>query len=184
MQNRMKNTYKVCLMAMLTAISIVSLYIIRFPIIPAASFLEYDCADIPVILGALLINPLSGIIVLLAVCILQAITVSAASGWIGFLMHFIASTVLILPVSLIYKKKKSVKSLVIGFVVGTILMTLIMIPLNLVFTGIFLGAGTQTVVSMLMPAIIPFNLLKACINSICSFVLFIPLNKLTSKIKY
>ena len=54
-------------------------------------------------------------------------------------------------------------------------MTVVMIPLNLVFTGIFMGAGTQTVIGMLIPAIIPFNLLKAGINSAVTFAVFLPI---------
>ena len=68
----MKNTsankvLKTAIMAMLTAISIVSLYIIRLPLIPTASFLEYDAADIPVLIGSMLLGPVSGMLILLAV---------------------------------------------------------------------------------------------------------------------
>ena len=179
----MKNTkvIKTAIMAMLTALSIVSLYVIRLPLIPAAPFLEYDAADIPVLIGAMMLGPVSGIVTLLAVCLIQALTVSASSGWIGFVMHFIASSVLVLTASLIYKKKQSTASLVIGLVIGSIAMTAVMIPLNLVFTGIFLGAGVETVVGMLMPAIIPFNLLKAGINSVVTFAVFTPIKSILKK---
>lgn len=179
----MKNTkvIKTAIMAMLTALSIVSLYVIRLPLIPAAPFLEYDAADIPVLIGAMMLGPVSGIVTLLAVCLIQALTVSASSGWIGFVMHFIASSVLVLTASLIYKKKQTTASLVIGLVIGSIAMTAVMIPLNLVFTGIFLGAGVETVVGMLMPAIIPFNLLKAGINSVVTFAVFTPVKSILKK---
>lgn len=168
-------------MAMLTALSIVSLYVIRMPLIPAAPFLEYDAADIPVLIGSMLLGPVSGIITLLAVCIIQAITVSASSGWIGFVMHFAASSVLVLTASFIYKRKQTTASLVAGLVIGSIAMTAVMIPLNLIFTGIFLGAGTQTVIQMLIPAIIPFNLLKAGINSAVTFAVFTPIKSILKK---
>ena len=38
-------------MAMLVAISIVLVMIIHFPIFPAVAFLEYDPADIPILIG-------------------------------------------------------------------------------------------------------------------------------------
>ncbi len=172
---------RTAIMAMLTALSIVSLYVIRLPLIPAAPFLEYDAADIPVLIGAMMLGPVSGIVTLLAVCLIQALTVSASSGWIGFVMHFIASSVLVLTASLIYKKKQTTASLVVGLVIGSIAMTAVMIPLNLVFTGIFLGAGVETVVGMLMPAIIPFNLLKAGINSVVTFAVFTPIKSILKK---
>ena len=49
-------------------------------------------------------------------------------------------------------------------------MTLLMIPLNLVMTVWFLGVPRQVVVSMLVPAIIPFNLIKSLSNSALAFL--------------
>ena len=43
---------KLATMAMLVAISIVLVYLIHFPIFPGAAFLEYDPADIPILIGA------------------------------------------------------------------------------------------------------------------------------------
>lgn len=177
----LNSVIKTAIMAMLTALSVVLVCTVHIPLIPAAPFLEYDAADIPVLIGSLLLGPVSGIVILLAVCIIQAITVSASSGWIGFLMHFIASSVLILIPSVIYKRKKTTSSLIIGLILGTVAMTAVMIPLNLVFTGIFLGAGTQAVIEMLIPAIIPFNLLKAGINSAVTFAVFVPASGILKK---
>lgn len=180
----MKNTnnvIRICIMAMLTAVSIVLVTCIHMPLIPAAPFLEYDPADIPVLIGAMILGPVHGLVILLAVCIIQALTVSASSGIIGFFMHFIASSVLVLVASGIYSRKKSILSLIIGLVTGSIAMTIVMIPLNLVFTGIFMGAGTQAVVEMLIPAIIPFNLLKAGINSAVTFAVFTPISHVLKK---
>lgn len=69
-----------------------------------------------------------------------------------------------------------------GLAVGSVLMTLVMIPLNLIFTGIFMGTGVEMVVKMLIPAIIPFNLIKAGLNSVLTFLLFIPVSKIYAKI--
>ena len=178
---KLNNTLKTAIMAMLTALSIVSLYVIRMPLIPAAPFLEYDAADIPVLIGSMLLGPVHGMIILLAVCLIQAITVSASSGWIGFVMHFAASGVLVLISSNIYKRKKTSKSLVAGLSAGSLAMVLAMIPLNLVFTGIFLGEGTQAVAQMLIPAILPFNILKAVINSVATFAIYTPISKVLKK---
>ena len=60
-------------------------------------------------------------------------------------------------------------------------MTAVMIPLNLVFTGIFMGTGVKTVVSMLIPAIIPFNLAKATINAVVTFAVFTPISQVLKK---
>lgn len=177
-----KAVLKTAVMAMLTALSIVALYAIpRFNLIPAAPFLEYDAADIPVLIGAMVLGPVPGLIILLAVCLIQALTVSASSGIIGFFMHFIASSVLVLVPAIIYKHKQSIKSLAVGLVLGSAAMTIVMIPLNIIFTGIFMGTGTQAVVEMLIPAIIPFNLLKAAINSTVTFAVYSPISGVLKK---
>lgn len=180
----MKNNQTVirtAIMAMLTAVSIVLVYFIHLPLIPGFAFLEYDPADIPVLIGAMMLGPVSGIVILLAVCLIQALTVSAASGWIGFVMHFVASSVLVLIPSLIYRKKKTTVSLIVGLILGVIAMTAVMIPLNLIFTGIFMGTGVKAVASLLIPAIIPFNLAKAAINAVVTFAVFTPISKVLKK---
>ena len=153
---------------MLTALSIVLVSTIHLPLIPAAPFLEYDPADIPILIGSFVLGPIPGIVILIAVCVLQAMTVSASS-------------VLVLIPSVIYRKKKTIPSLIIGLALGTLAMTVVMIPLNLLFTGIFLGAGVETVGKMLIPAIIPFNLLKAAINSVIAFAVFTPISNILKK---
>lgn len=168
-------------MAMLTAVSIVLVYFIHLPLIPGVTFLEYDPADIPVLIGAMMLGPVSGLVILLAVCLIQALTVSASSGWIGFVMHFVASSVLVLIPAIIYRRKKTTLSLVIGLILGVIGMTAVMIPLNLVLSGIFMGAGVKTVASMLIPVFIPFNLAKASINAVVTFAVFTPIAQVLKK---
>lgn len=172
---------RTAIMAMLTAVSTVLIYFIRLPLIPGVNFLEYDPADIPVLIGAMTLGPVSGIVILLAVCLIQALTVSASSGWIGFVMHFVASAALVLIPAIIYRRKKSTLSLVIGLILGVISMTVVMIPLNLVLTGIFMGVGVKTVASMLITVFIPFNLMKASINAVVTFAVFTPISKVLKR---
>ncbi len=52
---------KMVMMAMLAAISIVLVNFIHFPIFPSAPFLEYDMADVPILIGTFLFGPLNGL---------------------------------------------------------------------------------------------------------------------------
>lgn len=155
--------------AVLCAISVVLVYFIHFPIIPGAAFLEYDPADICIILATLCYGTKFGIIATVAVSVIQGITISVQSGFIGILMHIIATGTLVFAVSFMYKKTDNiVKSLSFG----AISMVVVMIPLNLLFTGLFMGAGIKTVASMLVPAIIPFNAIKASVNAVISAIIY------------
>lgn len=171
------NTKKLVRVSLLCAISVVLVYFIHFPLIPSAPFLEYDPADISIIITGLAYGPGWGFLATLIVSVIQGITVSAGSGWIGIVMHIISTGVFVLTVSIIHKKTRK---LIPSLVSGTIAMVAVMIPVNLVFTGIFMGTGVMTVVNMLIPVIIPFNLLKAGINAAVAGILFKRITKFTS----
>lgn len=168
---------KLVTLAMLAGLSVVLMYLVHFPIIPGASFLEYDMADIPILIGTFLFGPASGLILTALVAVIQGATVSAASGWIGILMHFIATGSFVIVAGLIYKHFATRRSAVWGLVAGTLTMTAVMIPLNLIFTVMFMGVPQEAVVAMLLPAIIPFNLIKAGINSVLTFFVYKPVSK-------
>jgi riboflavin transporter FmnP len=55
---------------------------------------------------------------------------------------------------------------------GTLGMTLIMIPLNLYFTTKFLGVPVEAVKAMIVPIIVPFNLIKATANSALTVLVY------------
>src|SRR5690554_5742875 len=125
-------------MAVLTAISIVLVYLVRFPIFASAPFLEYDMADVPILIGTFLFGPISGLLLTAAVSILQGLTVSAQSGWIGIIMHIIATGTFVVVAGAIYRFNHTRIGAIIALVCGSIAMTLMMIPLNLIFTVHFM----------------------------------------------
>lgn len=167
------------LTAMFTAVSAVSILLLRVPLIPAAPFLEYDMADIFVLLCTVLIGTSYGTVSLAVVCLIQAFLLGD-NGVIGFIMHFASSEAMVLIFGLLCRKSASLKRLVLSAVMATAVMTVIMIPLNFVFTGIFMGTPLKMVADLLVPAIIPFNLLKGAINCTAAVILygaFLPLYK-------
>lgn len=180
----MKNNNKIVRLvetSVLAALAVVFMLTIRFWLLPGAKFLEYDMGDVPVITATLLLGPGSGTAVLFFVSLIQSLTVSAASSWQGFLMHFLSSEIFLLAAYYIFRTTKSRTRLAIAFAVSTILMAAIMIPLNLIFTPMYMQVPVQAVKELLLPAIIPFNLFKGAINSLIVFLLFFPLKKILEK---
>lgn len=163
---------KLTRMGMLVAVSVVLVYVIHFPIIPAAPFLEYDPADIPIFIVTFMYGPLAGLAVTVVTSVIQGFTVSAGSGIIGIIMHILSTGSFVLVAGTIYQKNKTRKGAAIALVAGVITMTVVMVGCNLVFTPLFLGAPMEVVVAMLLPAIIPFNLIKASINAGITFILY------------
>lgn len=177
MENNTRNRIlKMVQMAMLIAISLVLMMLIRFPIFPAAPFLQYDMADVPVLIGTLLFGPLSGLLILLIEAFLQAFLL-AGDGWVGFLMHFFAQGVMVLIVGAIYKKWNNIRGLVVGLVLGTLGATAMMVPLNYIFTVNFYGVPLEALNDLMLPAVIPFNLIKMGVNCLIAGLVFVPLNR-------
>lgn len=179
---RKDNVLKMVQTAMLVAISIVSLYVIPlWSIFPSSPFLQYDMADVPVLIGTLLFGPGTGLLILGLVSVIQGLTISAASGWVGIVMHFCASGALVLVVGIFYKKKKTFFSLIAGLVLGSLSMAALMVPLNLFFTVRFFGVPYEAVKDMLIPVIIPFNLIKAGLNSTIVAAVFFPVKNILDR---
>jgi len=163
---------KMVKIAMLAALSVILMLYTRFPIIPMAPFLEFEFANVPILIGTFLYGPVTGFAITIVMALVQATTVSAQSGWIGFVMHVIATGTQVLVSGIIYKKVHNFKGAIIALVAGCLSMTLIAIPSNLIFTVIFLRVPVETVKGMLLPAIIPFNLIKSVGNSVVTVLVY------------
>ena len=166
-----EKTVRLAKMGMLVAISIVLVYFIHFPIFPAVPFLEYDPADISILIGTFAFGPLAGILLTVVTSVIQGVTVSAASGLYGIIMHVISTSVLVLVSGLIYKYNKTRKGAVIALLCGVAAMTLVMIGANMIITPLFMGVP-RNIVWSIMPFIAGFNAIKAGINSVVTFLLY------------
>ena len=168
-------------MAMLCALSLVLVILVRFPIFPAAPFLVYDMADVPVLIGTILLGPIPGFALLVIVSVFQWLFLNPEGTWVGCVMHILASGMLVLPIGLITKKWKSTKPMLASFVVGFLLMITATIPLNLFFTVRFYGTPFEVVKSMMLPVIVPFNAIKGGLNLILTFLVIFPIRKFLHK---
>ena len=72
---------------------------------------------------------------------------------------------------LIYKKFHTGTGAIFGLVTGSLVMTLVMILWNYLITPLYMGMPREAVAALLIPAFLPFNLLKAGLNS--GIILFI-----------
>lgn len=157
-------------LAMMMAISIVLLLIVRIPF-PPAPFLVYDPADLPIYITAFAYGPVAGVLVTLVVCLIQAF-VLGGDGLYGFIMHFVATGIVAVVIGLLYKNHKTKKRAVACLVVGVVATTVIMCGLNLLITPLYMGTPVEAVMAMIPTVILPFNLLKAGINALLTFILY------------
>ena len=167
--NKNFNTAKIAKLAMMTAVSLVLLLIVRIPW-PPAPFLVYDPADVPIYITSFAFGPVEGLVVTLVVCLIQAFGL-AGDGIYGFIMHFVATGIVAVIIGAIYSKNKTKKAAVRALVIGVIAAVVIMVLMNLIVTPVYMGAPRSAVVAML-PAIILFNVVKAGVNAILTFLLY------------
>ncbi len=161
--------------AVLTAISLVLMATIRVPLF--TPFYELEFSDFPVLICTFLLGPAYGMCSLFSVCLIQSLTVSASSGFIGFVMHFVASGAMIMIVYLIRTKVNGIKGKIFAAVLGVAAMTLIMIPMNLWLTSYFMKLPMSEFVSGYLAVCVAFNLVKASANVALFYIAY----PLTSK---
>ena len=177
---RKETIKKMTVMAMLAALSMVLVYAIHVPLIPVVPFLEYDPADIPILIAAMAYGPVSGLVLTVVVSIIQGMFISTTGPW-GILMHVIATGTLVLVAGGIYRLRHTRAGAVLGLVFGTLAMGLVMVPANHFITPVWMGAPTEVVDSLMLVGILPFNLLKGVLNSVIYFVAGRPLSRVMAR---
>lgn len=155
-------------MAMLCALAIAADFFLRIPNI--GGFLTYEPKDVVLTIGGFIFGPIAGVVMSLVVCFIEMITVSD-SGLIGFLMNFLASGVFIGISTVIYSRKKTLARAILGLVAGSLSMLAIMLLWNYIITPLYTGLPREAVLGLFLPLLIPFNLLKAALNS--ALILFL-----------
>ena len=166
-------TKKITTIAMLSAIAYLVMVVGRFSVVPAAPFLKYDPKDVIITLGGLIWGPLTSFIVSVVTSVIEMVTVSE-SGPIGCVMNIVSTCSFACTAAFIYKKMRTLKGAVIGLVAGSLAMVIVMLLWNYLLTPIYMGTPREVVASMLLPAFLPFNALKAGLNAAFTFLLYKP----------
>ena len=111
------------------------------------------------------------LIMSLVVCLVEMITVSS-TGPIGLLMNFLSSAVFVGVASVIYYRKKTMSRAVAGLIAAVLSMTAVMLLWNYIVTPMYMGVPREQVVGMLLPLLLPFNLIKAALNAALVLLLY------------
>ena len=156
-------TKRITTIAMLCAISYVAMAVGRVPVV---LFLKYDPKDAIIALGGLIWGPLTSCIVTIIVSLMEMITVSD-TGLLGCVMNVLSSCAFACTAAAIYKKKHTLSGAVLGLAAGCVTMVTVMMVWNYLVTPLYMGYPREAVVELLIPAFLPFNLLKSqCWNYI------------------
>ena len=162
----------------------------EFPLPFAPAFYELDFSFVPELICAFSLGPVAGVVCALVKELLKLLLRGTTTAFVGDLSNFVMGCSFILPASVIYFAKKSRRSAVIGMGVGTVVLTVFGSVFNAVyllpaFSALYgmpldaiIGMGTDinpainSVSTLVLFAVAPFNLLKGVADSIITFLLY------------
>ncbi len=193
--NVSKKTHFLTKTAILSVLAYV-VFLIEIPVFFAPAFLKIDASDLFALLGAFAMGPVAGIAIELIKNLLHMITVGS-SGGIGELANFIVGVAWIVPAAIIYRRNKTKTNAVIGMFVGIICMAVVaavfnyyvLIPFYTRFMPIEAIVGMGNAVntkivdlkSLIIYAIIPFNVFKGGIITILTLLVYKKLSPILHK---
>ena len=147
---------------------------IEFPILPGVTFLKYDPSAIAALVAGFAFGPGTGAVVSVLPYLVHLAT---ESGLYGTFMAIVATLSLVLPASLVYQRHTTMRGAITGLVVGAVVCLAAVILANIVVTPLYMGAPRETVIGMIVPVLLPFNLLKIAINCVVTALVYKPISK-------
>ena len=89
-------------------------------------------------------------------------------------MNILSTCAFACTASIIYKKWHSLAGATAGLLAGCLAMTCVMLIWNYLITPFYMGYPREAVAELLLPAFLPFNLIKSGLNAAFTFLLYKP----------
>ena len=188
-------THKIAVTAILSAVATVLMFI-SFPIpflIPP--FVNMDFSELPALLAAFSMGPLSGVMVCLVKNLINLLF-TTTSG-VGELCNFLLGVCFVIPAGWIYKVRRTRSGALLASGVGAVAMAVLSVPVNYFISYPFYTSfmPLDTIIGMyqeLLPSVdgllacllifnMPFTLLKGVLDVALAFLIYKPLSPLLHK---
>ena len=197
-KKRKLTTREITTVGMLGAIATV-LMLFEIPLPFAPSFYEIDFSEVPVLVGCFALGPVAGVLVELIKIILNFAINGTVTAGVGEVANFLIGISFCVPAAVIYSKKKAKKSAMIGLIVGTVVMAIFgcfinayvllptyakafQIPIDgLIAMGTAVNAGINSLMTFVLFAVLPFNLLKGILDSIIVLLIYKKISPILKK---
>lgn len=188
-RKQFSNTHYISYTAIFAALSGV-LMLVEIPLFFAPPFYKLDLSELPVLICTFYLGPVAGVMCELLKVLVKLLLKGTTTAFVGDFANFVVGCSFILPASIIYHAKPGKKTALVGMVVGTLVMTIF----GSSFNGIYLipkfaelygmpldaiiGMGTKvngainSVTTLVVFAVVPFNLVKGVLVSLLTFLLY------------
>lgn len=185
----------VCKIGILSALAAV-IQLFEIPLFFAPSFYKLDLSDLIALIGGFAMGPLAGGVIQLIKNLLNLVLNGTSTAFVGEAANFVTGCVLVVPAAWIYRIHKSRKGAIVGMAVGTLSLTVLGALINafvmLPFFSYFYGMSMEAIVDMgtvinpaitdvttlVLFAVVPFNLLKGVLCSVLTLLLYKRLSRL------
>ena len=189
MPNRLNTARTVSYTAMFGAIAAILMYL-EIPLFFAPSFYQLDLSEVPVLICTFYLGPVSGVVCELLKILIKVLIKGTSTAFVGDFANFFVGCALVLPASICYHFKKSKKSAVWGMIIGTAVMTVFGsffnavyllpkfsqpfgLPLDaIVAMGSEVNKAINSVSTLVLFAVVPFNILKGIVVSVLTLLLY------------
>ncbi|MCI1666131.1 MAG: ECF transporter S component [Atopobiaceae bacterium] len=169
------STRRIATCALFVAVAMAASFV-ELPIFPAAPYLKYDPSGIVCLVAGLAFGPATGVLV-------------SVLSWLphlfldpfGGIMGILASVALTVPAALVYQRMHTRMGAAVGLVVGAVVALAACIGGNVVITPLYSGVTVETVIAMIVPILVPFNLLKLAINCVVTFATYKGVSRLVGE---
>lgn len=121
-RHRLNAAHTITTIAMLAAISGV-LMVIEIPLFFAPSFYKLDFSELPVLICAFYLGPVSGVVCEFLKVLIKLLLKGTSTAFVGDLANFLVGCSFVLPAAIVYQKTLSKKGAVVSLAVGTAVMT-------------------------------------------------------------
>ena len=181
---------RVSIIGICSAIAVV-LHILDFPLpFLAPEFYKLDFSEVPVLLGGFFLGPSAAVAIEGIKILLKLLLKSTSTAFVGDFANFFVGCCFALPATVWYHLHKNKTGAIVGLVLGTLTASVIGTLFNAVYLlpkfselygmpldaivgmGTAINANITSVSTLVLFAVVPFNILKGIIVSIVTLLLY------------
>lgn len=164
---------KIAKYALFVALSM-AVSFIEFPLIPDLSYLKYDPSGIVCLVAGFAYGPSAA-----AIVSILGFSPHLFTNPLGTVMAVLVSLGASVTAAIVYKKMHTRKGAIIALLVGSVVAIALAIAGNLVITPLYSPKITvATVASLIIPALLPFNIIKLALHVVVTMLVYKPVSKL------
>ena len=90
----------------------------------------------------------------------------------GTIMAILVAEAHVIPAALIYRRNQTRTGAIVGIVVGAVVAIGAAIVGNIIITPLYTPTTMADVVGLIVPVLLPFNALKAALNSVVTVLVY------------